>query len=477
MILLIFLRVFVWAFFLTLFSCCLSSIGLVSSSSSTIPQEWQAAVNSADMLYAPNDENIDRNYMPMIGNGMVALQIGNDEMYISGVFNNYTHYWTSSHRAVIPTGIASISVKAPGVSSDAALDIRNARYLRRSFIDPAVDQSPPCNVSSLISCTNSIERIVIEQRFYAHRTIPTVLVMEVEVISGGLSRDQDLPYAMLLLENESPNTYTIDVNFTSVGDGVGLGSPPLIPEQASAYSAYFGWTQIPESHAYCPPPCDPATRSKLDSDSPDFSGLTAIGLLASKIGMVEATKVNHVNYFFTIVRTSIETPPGDIISSLEADFDKVTSMATDGTLFATHARDWADTIWSSGYETDRLDVARAVNTSIYAIVSSFREDRPFSLSPGGLTQGYNGHTFWDCETWMYPPILFLYPDLAASLIQYRYDRLEGAREKARSYTPPYSGVMFPWESAYSGGETCPYFAGTGLREIHISGDVSFAVWQ
>jgi trehalose/maltose hydrolase-like predicted phosphorylase len=35
--------------------------------------------------------------------------------------------------------------------------------------------------------------------------------------------------------------------------------------------------------------------------------------------------------------------------------------------------------------------------------------------------------------------------------------------------------MFPWESAASGEETCPEWAGTGLREIHISGDIALAV--
>ena len=78
---------------------------------------------------------------------------------------------------------------------------------------------------------------------------------------------------------------------------------------------------------------------------------------------------------------------------------------------------------------------------------------------------------------MFPPILLLHPDAADTLLSYRVARLPGAREKARSYSPPFDGAMFPWESAYSGQETCPTWAATGLREIHISGDIAFAVWQ
>jgi hypothetical protein len=37
--------------------------------------------------------------------------------------------------------------------------------------------------------------------------------------------------------------------------------------------------------------------------------------------------------------------------------------------------------------------------------------------------------------------------------------------------------MFPWESALTGEEVCPAWAGTGLREIHINGDIAMAVWE
>ena len=78
---------------------------------------------------------------------------------------------------------------------------------------------------------------------------------------------------------------------------------------------------------------------------------------------------------------------------------------------------------------------------------------------------------------MWPSINFLHPDLSDSLLQYRVDRIPGAMQKALSYSPPFAGTMFPWESALTGVETCPSWAATGLREIHISGDIGFAVWQ
>lgn len=65
------------------------------------------------------------------------------------------------------------------------------------------------------------------------------------------------------------------------------------------------------------------------------------------------------------------------------------------------------------------------------------------------------------------------------MLQYRLDRVGAARAKARSYhaSPPYSGIMFPWESAKSGAETCPTWATTGLYEQHISADIALAARQ
>jgi trehalose/maltose hydrolase-like predicted phosphorylase len=76
---------------------------------------------------------------------------------------------------------------------------------------------------------------------------------------------------------------------------------------------------------------------------------------------------------------------------------------------------------------------------------------------------------------MWPPLNLLHPATADSLLQYRLARLAGARAKASSYTPPFSGSMFPWESAFTGEEVCPISAPTGLREIHINGDIAIAV--
>ena len=89
--------------------------------------------------------------------------------------------------------------------------------------------------------------------------------------------------------------------------------------------------------------------------------------------------------------------------------------------------------------------------------------------------GYNGHVFWDTELWMYPALLILHPDMAKSMIQYRFDRLPAARRNA--FNHGFKGAMFPWESAGTGVEETPVWALSGPFEHHITADVAFAAWN
>ncbi len=78
------------------------------------------------------------------------------------------------------------------------------------------------------------------------------------------------------------------------------------------------------------------------------------------------------------------------------------------------------------------------------------------------------------------PVLLTNPDLAqGAILQYRINNVKGAARKAKSYGPvlDYEGLMYPWESAFTGDEVCPSTAATGLYEQHISGDISFAFQQ
>ncbi len=145
-------------------------------------------------------------------------------------------------------------------------------------------------------------------------------------------------------------------------------------------------------------------------------------------------------------------------------------------LIEHHQQAWAD-LWKSDIQITGDDQAQQdIHSMLYHLYSFVRAGSNLSPSPMGLSGlGYNGHVFWDTELWMYPSLLVLHPEMAKSMIQYRYDRLEAARRNA--FNHGYKGAMFPWESAGTGVEETPVWALSGPFEHHITACVGFAAWN
>lgn len=145
-------------------------------------------------------------------------------------------------------------------------------------------------------------------------------------------------------------------------------------------------------------------------------------------------------------------------------------------LLLLHSKAW-DKLWQSdivieGNKQDQQDI----HNMMYHLYSFCRAGTDNSPSPMGLSGlGYNGHVFWDTELWMYPAMLLLHPEMAESMIRYRYNRLQAAKKNAFTYG--YKGAMYPWESAATGVEETPVWALTGPFEHHITADVAIAAWQ
>jgi len=153
-----------------------------------------------------------------------------------------------------------------------------------------------------------------------------------------------------------------------------------------------------------------------------------------------------------------------------------TMLNDTNTLIQKHIKNWSK-LWESdiiieGDLQSQLDVRLA----LYHLYSFSREDSNLSIAPMGLSsQGYNGHIFWDAELWMFPPLLLLNQDIAKSLLNYRFDRLDQAKQRAVNYG--FKGAMFPWESDETGEEATPTWALTGTFEHHITADVCIAFWN
>jgi trehalose/maltose hydrolase-like predicted phosphorylase len=133
---------------------------------------------------------------------------------------------------------------------------------------------------------------------------------------------------------------------------------------------------------------------------------------------------------------------------------------------------WASDIQIEGDQQSQQDI----HSMLYHLYSFTSAGSGLSVSPMGLSgRGYNGHVFWDADTWMFPVLAVLHPELARSMVEYRFNRLQAARDNA--FAHGYKGAMFPWESADSGVEETPVWALAGPFEHHISACVALAAWQ
>jgi alpha,alpha-trehalose phosphorylase len=90
----------------------------------------------------------------------------------------------------------------------------------------------------------------------------------------------------------------------------------------------------------------------------------------------------------------------------------------------------------------------------------------------GLTgPGYDGHAFWDSESFVLPVLTYTLPWAAADALIWRHSTLPQARERARQLG--LSGAAFPWRTI--AGPECSAYWPAGTAAFHVNADVADAV--
>ena len=151
--------------------------------------------------------------------------------------------------------------------------------------------------------------------------------------------------------------------------------------------------------------------------------------------------------------------------------------------FSAHCKRW-DKKWehSDCKIVGDKKAAVAIRFNIYHLLIGANEsDEGVSIAAKTLSgEGYKGHVFWDTEIFMLPFFIYTQPKVARTLLMYRYNTLDGARQNAISEN--FRGAKYAWESAADGLETTPkWFPDmkqriyTGEEEIQITSDICYAV--
>ncbi len=141
-----------------------------------------------------------------------------------------------------------------------------------------------------------------------------------------------------------------------------------------------------------------------------------------------------------------------------------------------HINEWAE-FWNS---TDIIvegdsEATKDIRQMMYFINSFVRPNTDFSSACMGLGTDYWGYKIlWDADFWIYPALLLINPDAARSMLEYRWKRLEMAKQNAMTHG--YKGAMFPWESGHTGEDQTSLMYLTGPFQHHITADVGLAFW-
>lgn len=146
-----------------------------------------------------------------------------------------------------------------------------------------------------------------------------------------------------------------------------------------------------------------------------------------------------------------------------------------GGYIAEHKAAWAK-LWEKDIIIDGpAKDQQAVHSCMFYILQSVREGSDWSIPPMGLSNDlFSGHIFWDADLWIFPALILQHPELARSIVDYRYKTLPGALANAKASGR--KGAEYAWESGASGREDTP--PGLNYRhERHINGDVALAQWQ
>jgi alpha,alpha-trehalose phosphorylase len=118
------------------------------------------------------------------------------------------------------------------------------------------------------------------------------------------------------------------------------------------------------------------------------------------------------------------------------------------------------------------ELQQAVRFGLFHTLQAGARGEQRAIAAKGLTgPGYDGHAFWDTETFVLPVLTYTAPHAAADALRWRSQTLGLARERAR--TLGLAGAAFPWRTI--AGEECSSYWPAGTAAFHINGDIADAV--
>jgi alpha,alpha-trehalose phosphorylase len=118
------------------------------------------------------------------------------------------------------------------------------------------------------------------------------------------------------------------------------------------------------------------------------------------------------------------------------------------------------------------EIQQAVRFGLFHILQAGARAEYRPIAAKGLTgPGYDGHTFWDTETFVLPVLTYTQPDAAADVLRWRHMTLPVAKQHAIDLG--LAGAAFAWRTIR--GQECSGYWPAGTAAFHINADIADAV--
>ncbi|MBO0775215.1 MAG: glycoside hydrolase family 65 protein, partial [Actinobacteria bacterium] len=137
-------------------------------------------------------------------------------------------------------------------------------------------------------------------------------------------------------------------------------------------------------------------------------------------------------------------------------------------------RDYLDRFWQrADVELDGDDeVQHALRFALFHVLQAGARAEGQPIPSKGLTgTGYDGHAFWDSETYVLPVLTHTVPEAAAAELRWRHGTLPLAQDRARELK--LAGAAFPWRTI--SGRECSGYWPAGTAAFHVNADIADAV--
>jgi alpha,alpha-trehalose phosphorylase len=137
-------------------------------------------------------------------------------------------------------------------------------------------------------------------------------------------------------------------------------------------------------------------------------------------------------------------------------------------------RDFLDDFWGrADVEVDGdEEIQQAVRFALFHVLQAGARAEQRAIPAKGLTgSGYDGHAFWDTETFVLPLLTYTAPDSVAEALRWRQNTLPAARERAQQLG--LGGAAFPWRTI-EGSEGSAYWP-AGTAAFHVNAAIADAV--